>query len=88
MFSIIKKKGEDVENILDIKRVVICCENCKSELRFDLDAPIGYRRVHTCPICGSNYGIDPEDDVITRVQELVRSVKDVKGAKFSFLCED
>ncbi len=87
--GIIRKKGNSsMEKIVDIKRIVVLCKNCKSELRFNIDAPFSYRRVTACAVCGSSYGIDPEDDTIIRMQELIESVKKVKGAEFSFLCEE
>jgi len=81
------EKGITMENVLNIKKVVVQCNHCNSEIRFDLDSSIKMRSLHSCPMCGTLYGIDPEDDVIVRAQDFIRSAKGVKGAKFSFLCE-
>lgn len=86
--GIIKKKGEDMENVLNISKVVVECNHCKSEIRFDINSSINMKTPYACPMCGSLYGIDPEDDAMVRVRELMRSVKSTKGATFSFLCED
>lgn len=76
-----------MENMVNINKVVIACTHCDSEVRFDINSSIKMRPLYHCPMCGTQYGIDPEDDAIARVRDMIRSVKSVKGAKFSFLCE-
>lgn len=74
------------ENILDIKRLKITCNNCKSEITFDIDAPNKHRPIYICPVCGGQFGIDPENDTIERAKLLIESAKSVKNATFTFLC--
>lgn len=85
--GIIREKDSVMEEIANIKKVVVKCLHCESEVRFDVGSSIKMRPLYSCPMCGTLYGIDAEDDVITRTQQLISSVKSVNGARFSFLCE-
>jgi len=87
--GIIRKKGNSaMEKIVDIQKIVIECNHCNTEIRFDVKTSIRHKSLYSCPMCGSLYGVDEDNDVILRVQELIKSLEDVKGATFSFLCNE
>jgi transposase-like protein len=81
--------GDKVKRqIKTIEKLSIECSKCKSELIFDIKTHNEYNSLYNCPLCGSTYGFDPEDNVIERAKQLVTKAKQVKGAEIRFICEE
>lgn len=76
-----------MNEIANIKKVNIFCNKCTSELTFNIDAHNEYNSVYNCPLCGSAYGLDPENNIIVKAKELITGAKQAKGARISFICE-
>lgn len=78
------------EQIVNIRKMKIECTECNSELIFDATQTLRSDRSlpHHCPMCGNNYGMNPDDNPIIIVQRLLKSVEQSKGATMSFLCEE
>lgn len=75
------------ENILNINKLKIVCNNCKTEVTLSFDAEAEGGGVYHCPKCQNSFGIDQYDDVFSRLKDLIKSVGNNKKAEFRMLCE-
>lgn len=76
-------------DVLKIKEIEIECRECGARLTFSIrEAAAPTKEPYHCPICGNNYGIDPESSPFGIIRRAIGSVERAKGARISIICEE
>ena len=71
------------KSIGSIRKVYIVCAKCGTETTLNLG-----HSLMKCQVCLEDLGIDPMDNVFTRISKMVDSANQNKKSEIGFVCDD
>lgn len=76
-------KDEKENQILNIKKLKIVCNECKTEIITHLGDS-----VFTCPVCNTSFDVNRADNYFIKLKDTLERLKNNNQATFSFICEE